>query len=380
MGERRSEEIARGISLVGPHRDDVALSLGPMPAKGYASHGESWSLALALRLGSFHLLRADGVEPVLVLDDVFAELDAVRRERLARAVGAAEQVLVTAAVDDDVPARAQRPALPGRQRDGDGRCLTSRSTEPRCRATALEARRTTRPGRPGSGPVDGQVGRRPTQAPTPRPDRLPADPQVSGARPDDRDPKRLADAFEHLVDSKGWSTELNVHSVLARWASLVGPVNAEHSWPESYADGVLVVRAESTVWATSLRTMAPQLVARLNAEIGEGTVTRVAGPGPRRPLLEARPALGPRRPRPPRHLRLSSSRASTIERSPAGPGCDRRRLAGIARGALRSPGPYRVSPTHPDRVAEMAFRSAPVTDLTSRGAARGSGRSGTRSR
>jgi DNA replication and repair protein RecF len=103
MRERRGEEIARGISLVGPHRDDLALSLGPMPAKGYASHGESWSLALALRLGSFHLLRADGVEPVLVLDDVFAELDSVRRERLAQAVGAAEQVLVTAAVDDDVP-------------------------------------------------------------------------------------------------------------------------------------------------------------------------------------------------------------------------------------------------------------------------------------
>jgi DNA replication and repair protein RecF len=103
MRERRSEEIARGVSLVGPHRDDLALSLGPMPAKGYASHGESWSLALALRLGSFHLLRADGVEPVLVLDDVFAELDNVRRERLAAGVGAAEQVLVTAAVEDDVP-------------------------------------------------------------------------------------------------------------------------------------------------------------------------------------------------------------------------------------------------------------------------------------
>ncbi len=110
MRDRRSEEIARGISLVGPHRDDISLSLGPMPAKGYASHGESWSLALALRLGSFHLLRADGVEPVLVLDDVFAELDTVRRERLAQAVGAAEQVLVTAAVDADVP-----PELTGRK-------------------------------------------------------------------------------------------------------------------------------------------------------------------------------------------------------------------------------------------------------------------------
>jgi DNA replication and repair protein RecF len=103
MTERRAEEIQRGASLVGPHRDDITLSLGMLPAKGYASHGESWSFALALRLGSFHLLRADGVEPVLVLDDVFAELDSVRRERLAAGVRMAEQVLVTAAVGADVP-------------------------------------------------------------------------------------------------------------------------------------------------------------------------------------------------------------------------------------------------------------------------------------
>ena len=104
MAERRGDEIARGVSLVGPHRDDVLLSLGVLPARGYASHGESWSLALALRLGSLALLRSDGVEPVLVLDDVFAELDATRRERLASMVSGAEQVLVTAAVGGDVPA------------------------------------------------------------------------------------------------------------------------------------------------------------------------------------------------------------------------------------------------------------------------------------
>lgn len=103
MAERRDEEMQRGVSLVGPHRDDLTLALGDLPAKGYASHGESWSYALALKLGSFHLLRDDGVEPVLVLDDVFAELDATRRERLARGVLVAEQVLVTAAVGADVP-------------------------------------------------------------------------------------------------------------------------------------------------------------------------------------------------------------------------------------------------------------------------------------
>jgi DNA replication and repair protein RecF len=101
---RRAEEVERGISLVGPHRDDVLLTLGPLPVKGYASHGESWSMALALRLASYDLLRAEGDDPILILDDVFAELDVERRDRLAELVAGAEQVLVTAAVPDDVPA------------------------------------------------------------------------------------------------------------------------------------------------------------------------------------------------------------------------------------------------------------------------------------
>ena len=103
MERLRRDEIQRGVTLVGPQRDDVDLSIGSLPAKGYASHGESWSLALALRLGGFTLVRDDGVEPVLVLDDVFAELDSSRRERLAEAVADAEQVLITAAVGADVP-------------------------------------------------------------------------------------------------------------------------------------------------------------------------------------------------------------------------------------------------------------------------------------
>ncbi|MEU1042584.1 DNA replication/repair protein RecF [Streptomyces sp. NPDC005551] len=101
--EARKQEIERGVTLVGPHRDELLLKLGQLPAKGYASHGESWSFALALRLASYDLLRAEGNEPVLVLDDVFAELDTRRRERLAELVAPGEQVLVTAAVDDDVP-------------------------------------------------------------------------------------------------------------------------------------------------------------------------------------------------------------------------------------------------------------------------------------
>ncbi|MFC4854888.1 DNA replication/repair protein RecF [Actinophytocola glycyrrhizae] len=104
MVAHRDQELDRGVSLVGPHRDELELTLDRHPAKGYASHGESWSFALALRLASYELLREDGGEPVLVLDDVFAELDRRRRERLAEVSLAAEQVLVTAAVPEDVPA------------------------------------------------------------------------------------------------------------------------------------------------------------------------------------------------------------------------------------------------------------------------------------
>lgn len=100
---RRSDEIDRGVSLVGPHRDELLLNLGELPVKGYASHGESWSFALALRLASYDLLRSDGDDPILILDDVFAELDTERRAQLADLVAGAEQVLVTAAVGADVP-------------------------------------------------------------------------------------------------------------------------------------------------------------------------------------------------------------------------------------------------------------------------------------
>ncbi|WP_441251224.1 DNA replication/repair protein RecF [Kitasatospora sp. McL0602] len=103
LADVRAQELARGLTLVGPHRDELGLRLGPLPAKGYASHGESWSYALALRLASYELLRSDGGEPVLILDDVFAELDARRRDQLAELVAPAEQVLVTAAVPEDVP-------------------------------------------------------------------------------------------------------------------------------------------------------------------------------------------------------------------------------------------------------------------------------------
>jgi DNA replication and repair protein RecF len=104
LAARRHAELERAVCLVGPHRDELDLQIGGLPSRGYASHGESWSLALALRLAAYQLLRADGEDPVLLLDDVFAELDAGRRGRLAELVSDAEQVVVTAAVPADIPA------------------------------------------------------------------------------------------------------------------------------------------------------------------------------------------------------------------------------------------------------------------------------------
>lgn len=103
LSRRRDTELERGVCLVGPHRDDLELRLGDQPAKGFASHGESWSMALSLRLAAYELLRADGSDPVLLLDDVFAELDSARRQALAQVAASAEQVLVTAAVGEDIP-------------------------------------------------------------------------------------------------------------------------------------------------------------------------------------------------------------------------------------------------------------------------------------
>ena len=103
LGRARDKEIDRGMSLVGPHRDDLSVTLGDGPAKGFASHGETWSVAIALRLGEFQLLRAEGTDPILILDDVFAELDAQRRRQLVALAQEVEQVLITAAVDEDLP-------------------------------------------------------------------------------------------------------------------------------------------------------------------------------------------------------------------------------------------------------------------------------------
>ena len=104
QAEVAGQEIERGVSLIGPHRDDLHLQLGDFPAKGYASHGESWSMAISLRVGSYNLLKSEGAEPVLILDDIFAELDTSRRQQLTSVTQIAEQTFITAAVENDLPA------------------------------------------------------------------------------------------------------------------------------------------------------------------------------------------------------------------------------------------------------------------------------------
>lgn len=119
LSARRDAELERGMCLVGPHRDDLELWLGDQPAKGFASHGESWSFALSLRLAAYELLRTEESEPVLLLDDVFAELDAARRRALATVAESAEQVLVTAAVLEDIPTGWEARQIYVDLRDGD---------------------------------------------------------------------------------------------------------------------------------------------------------------------------------------------------------------------------------------------------------------------
>jgi DNA replication and repair protein RecF len=103
QSEVARNEVERGVSLIGPHRDDLHLHLGDFPAKGYASHGESWSMAISLRIGSFTLLRDEGASPILILDDIFAELDTARRAQLVAITELAEQTFITAAVESDLP-------------------------------------------------------------------------------------------------------------------------------------------------------------------------------------------------------------------------------------------------------------------------------------
>jgi predicted nucleic acid-binding Zn ribbon protein len=142
-------------------------------------------------------------------------------------------------------------------------------------------------------PARRQGARRPGQ----RPRR--SDPKASGAHPDDRDPQLLDSTIGRLINEQGWSTDVRVHGVFSRWEHLVGADVAQHCHPEAFADGKLVVRTDSTAWATQVRLLAPTVVRRLNQELGDGTVTLIdvkgpAGPTWRKGLRSVRDGRGPR--------------------------------------------------------------------------------------
>ena len=304
LGAVRRKELDRGITLVGPHRDDILFELNGLPAKGYASHGESWSFALALKLASAELLRRESTtgDPVLILDDVFAELDQARRRMLAAAVHGYEQVLITAAVFDDVPAeltahtvRIEAGAVVDGRDDADARgdragrrrarhrrstCASaSCSAECRQRDTPAreEARRTTIRARAspfGIGPRPAGLGDVVTRSPT---------------------RARLELAARPVRPARG----------LGR-ARRRGDRASTRS-PIGITEGVLTVQCDSTAWATQLRLMRVR-----DHDAHRPAVPRRGHPvdplsGARRPLLEKRPQINSRA-WSARYLRLSHKR------------------------------------------------------------------------
>ena len=310
--EVRASELDRGVCLAGPHRDELELSVRDLPARGYASHGESWSLALALRLASFDLLRAGREDPVLILDDVFAELDAGRRDRLAALVAEAEQVLVTAAVPEDIPslltgahfkvsAGSLTEAAPPREsapqaaaatarRQAGGRAWTRRG-----RRCALTRSAPGWPPRPWRGPEPtrgrGEIAQGPASASRIKPriqNEMGLTPQATpspswSARPRRDDPQPLTAAVGGLLSARGWRERAAVGAVFGHWPDIVGPQLALHTKPESFEAGELTVSADSSAWATQVRLMAPQLLKRLAEELGHGTVRHIRVNGPSGP-------------------------------------------------------------------------------------------------
>ena len=243
------------MTLVGPHRDDLVLKLGELPARGYASHGESWSFALSLRLASYELLKSEGNEPVLVLDDVFAELDARRRERLAELVAPGEQVLVTAAVRGGRTGGAGGGALLGLGRggrtavnEGPPQETARRRTVRWCRRPGSRASPAERgvPSRAEPTGVDlarvalraakEQARARGAAAQQKRDVRRGSGPR-SGAGRDGRDPLPLGAAVRGLITERGWEVPAAVGGVMGRWPQLVGPEVAQHCEPERLRRG-----------------------------------------------------------------------------------------------------------------------------------------------
>ena len=364
LESRRRDELDRGVTLVGPHRDDVLLSLGDLAARGYASHGESWSYALALRLASYDLLRADADadgEPVLLLDDVFAELDSDRRDRLASPGAPAPSRCWS-------PRRSPPTSPPScpvsASTSTTGRCPVP--DEPIDPATASGSEAAMPPAAPdraapdpttdavrrgaAAGPCGGAVaarrrGLRPREGvDRPRGRSIVATSPGRAASPDDRDPQPLGRAVRRLVRERGWTDAAAVGGVVGRWAEIVGPEIAAHAVVERFDDGRLLVRASSTAWATQLRLMVGTMRARLDAELGPTSCARsrswarLPRPGGRGRATSRAAALAtPSADSSNRHRRASRLRRDSLSRRGSARGRDGTASGTSSTSRLRAP-------------------------------------------
>ena len=241
LAARRSAELDRGLTLVGPHRDDLVLRVRGLPVQGYASHGESWSVALALRLASAELLRAESRlgDPVLILDDVFAELDAGRRSRLADLVGGLRAGDRHGRRRGGCPRGAARADRAGR---GRARSWRRRMSEPDARRR--RAPRCPRPSRP----ICGCAGSSRRHA---RSASAGAGTRTTRTRRSPRAATRAGSATcsSDLTREAGWDTQLAREDVVRAWAEVAGEDTARHTRPVAFSEGTLTVQSDSTAWA-----------------------------------------------------------------------------------------------------------------------------------
>ena len=279
-----------------PRRADTRPSAN-CPRRGTRATASPGRIALALRLAAYDLLRDDGIEPVLVLDDVFAELDAGRRERLAELVGGASQVIVTCAVDGDVPRRcaargtrsaeaevrraAERAAAAGTTRR-DRAVPAPRDGRPAGRADRGRSWPGPRSRPPSRSAADSRPRARRRQAPARRGRAAPPR-GYSGPGPDPRDPQPFGTVLERMMKARGWQQPAAEATVFGEWERVVGADVAAHCRPIKLEDGELTVEAESTAWATQLRMLAGRLLARIAGEVGHNVVKRLHIHGPSAP-------------------------------------------------------------------------------------------------
>ncbi len=254
--------------------------IGSHPAKGYASHGETWSLALAMRLAGWDLLSADAgtpaEQPILVLDDVFAELDTGRRDRWPRGSprpnrsSSPRPSMRTCRTASAVSASARRPSS-AREPSDDGRPgMSGIERDPSTPVAALEALDRVR--RMEVTEARFIRGRRRSRVRT--------DVTYTSAGKDRRDPTSISSVLGGFIATQGWSSSIDIGKVLGRWSDLVGEQVARHATPVDFSPPALVIAADSTTWATRLRVLRPTILRALEAGLGSATITELEIRGP----------------------------------------------------------------------------------------------------